>query len=369
MVAVVGAGPAGLAVAAALDRRGITHVVFDRADEVGASWRERYDSLRLHTARRLSALPGLPIPTRFGRWVRRDDVRSYLRSYAARFGIEPRFGVEVTALGRLDDGGWRVKTSEGPREARAVVVATGLCHTPYVPDWPGLSGYTGLFSHATTYRSPEAYAGRSVLVVGPGNTGAEIATELSRVATVELSVRGRPNLVRRATLGIPSQYVGIALSRLPERVLNHVLALLRRLTVPDLTAYGLPAPDGDGYSHFLRTGTRPILDHGFVAAVQAGRIAVVPAVESFDGDEVRLADGSVRRPDAVIAATGYRTGLDRLVGSLPVLDERGMPLVHGGDTLPEAPGLFFVGIEHELTGLLRLIGAEAVAVARTLART
>ena len=130
----------------------------------------------------------------------------------------------------------------------------------------------------------------------------------------------------------------------------------------------MSAPAGDGFTQFLRTRTVPILDHGLVRAVRARKITVVAAVEGFKGTDVRLADGTACRPDAVIAATGYRPDLEALVGHLGVLDVRGMPRVHGSRTLPQAPGLYFAGIVVELAGLLREITLEARAVGRTLAR-
>jgi putative flavoprotein involved in K+ transport len=166
---------------------------------------------------------------------------------------------------------------------------------------------------------------------------------------------------------VPSQVIGVALSRLPESVLNPVLGLLRRATVPDLRAFGLPAPSRNGYSQFLRSQTLPILDHGFVAAVREHRIAVVPAVTGFAAGRVRLADGQTVAPDDVIAATGYRPALQGMVGHLGVLDERGLPRTRGARTVPGCDGLYFVGISVQLSGLLREIGREARAVAEALA--
>jgi putative flavoprotein involved in K+ transport len=364
---VVGAGPAGLAVAAMLGRQGMSCTVLERAASVGAAWQGRYDSLRLHTVRWLSGLPGAGIPRRYGQWVARDDLLAYLRGYADRFGVHPEFGVEVT---RLDRAGadWRLETSAGLRLASVVIVATGYSRAPHVPDWPGREGFPGTLLHSSDYREPSPYRGRHVLVVGAGNSAAEIAVDLVGVrARVDLSVRTPPNIVRRDTLGMPSQLLGVALKRAPERVMNPVATVLRRLTVPDLSPYGLPAPTGDGFTQFLRTRTVPILDHGFVRAIRAKDIRVVAAVDRFDEAEVRLGDGSTLRPDAVISATGYRPDLDSLVGHLGVLDERGMPRVHGANTPPHLPGLYFVGVTVELAGLLREIGLEARAVARALA--
>jgi putative flavoprotein involved in K+ transport len=335
---IVGAGPAGLAVAALLGRRGSPYTVLDRGTGVGASWRSRYDSLQLHTARWLSALPHASIPRRYGPWVRRDDLVAYLEDYARRFEIEPELGIEVTRI-QPHASGWRVETSDGTREAERVVLATGYCNAPHMPDWPGWDTFPGPLLRSADYREPSSYRDKRVLVVGAGNSAAEIAVDLAGVgADVQLSVRTPPNIVRRDTLGVPSQLFGIVLRRLPESVNNPVGSVLRRLTVPDLSGYGLPAPV-DGFSKFLRSQTIPILDHGFVATLRQGRITVVPAVESLQEQDVRLADGSVVRPDAIIAATGYRPDLGRLVGDLGVLDESGQPRVHGAQTLPEAPGL------------------------------
>ncbi|HEY5151221.1 MAG TPA: NAD(P)/FAD-dependent oxidoreductase, partial [Mycobacterium sp.] len=240
---VVGAGPAGLAVAAALHDRGAPCIVLDQGAGVGAAWRERYDSLHLHTARWLSGLPGGRIPKKFGPWVSRDDFVTFLGDYADQHGVRPEFGVTVERIDR-DDDGWRVQTSRGARQAGAVVVATGYCRQPHIPEWPGRAGFTGTLVHSAAYREPSPYAGRRVLVVGAGNSAADIAVELLRVgAHVTLSVRTPPNIVRRDTLGVPSQVIGIALGHLPERAKDPVVGILRRVAVPDLTRQGLPAPD------------------------------------------------------------------------------------------------------------------------------
>ena len=207
-----------------------------------------------------------------------------------------------------------------------------------------------------------------MLVVGAGNSAAEIALDLAGVAArVDLSVRTPPNIVRRDTFGVPSQLLGVGLKHVPERVMNPLTSALRRVSVPDLSAHGLPRPPRDGFTQFLRTRTVPILDHGFVDAVRRGLIRVVANVESLDGDSVRLADGSALTPDAVLCATGYRTGLEPMVGHLGVLDEQGIPRIHGPQTLPDLPGLYVVGITIELAGLLREIGLEARAVGRAIA--
>ncbi|MDT0614274.1 flavin-containing monooxygenase [Streptomyces lancefieldiae] len=370
-VYVIGAGPGGLAVAHALRVRGLRAVVLERADHVGASWRRHYDRLRLHTTRRMSALPGLAMPRRFGRWVARDDVVRYLEKYAEHHQLEIVTGVEVSRVERAPDGtGWLLHASGG-REltGAAVVVATGYNHTPRLPDWPGRDTYPGGLRHAAEYRNAAPYAGRDVLVVGVGNTGAEIAVDLVEggAARVRLSVRTAPHIVRRSTAGWPAQYTGVLCRRLPVGLVDRLARPVARISVPDLSAHGLPRP-GTGLYSRVAEGAIPVQDVGLIDAVRAGRVEVVAAVDGFEDGKVLLADGTRLAPDAVIAATGYRRGLEGLVGHLGVLDAAGRPLVRGGHTAAGAPGLYFTGFTNPLSGMLRELALDAARIAKAVAR-
>jgi putative flavoprotein involved in K+ transport len=369
-VVLIGAGAAGLGTAAELRRRGIPAVVLERGDDVAAAWRERYDSLRLHTVRSLSGLPRKPIPRDEGRWVSRNGVVRYLERYAAENALDIRTGTAVTRLG-LANGGWRVSTTNGELAADAVVVATGYSNVPLLPEWPGRSTFAGELIHSADYRSAEAFRGRDVLVVGSGNSGAEIATNLADggASRVRLSVRTPPQIARRDRAGIPAQVLGLALGRLPVRAGDAIGRALRKLTIPDLTELGLPRPEVGPASHFRATGHIPILDIGIVAAVRERRVEVVAGVDAFRPDGVVLSDGSVIHPDAVIAATGFRPGLEPLVGHLGVLDARGRPVAHNAQTNPRAPNLYFVGFRLFLGGTLWEAGRAARGVARVISRS
>ncbi|MEO3841134.1 NAD(P)/FAD-dependent oxidoreductase [Streptomyces sp. B22F1] len=372
---VVGGGPAGLATAAALRAAGVRAVVLERGARVGDSWRRHYDGLRLHTPRRMSGLPGMPLPRRYGRWVGRDQLAHYLEEYAEAHQLEIVYNVEAARVDRAGPGsasgsGWTVAATGGRvLDGRRVVVATGYCHTPYVPDWPGRDTYRGELLHAAYYRNPAPYEGKDVLVVGGGNTGAEIAVELAAggAKRVRLAVRTLPHVVRRPAAGWCA-VAGRRLSgALPARTVDRLAGRVSRIGLPDLGAYGLPRPASGLYTR-LREGAVPVVDTGLVAAVRDRRVLPVPAVAALDGDGVILADGDRAEPDTVIAATGWRRGLEELVGHLGVLDPRGLPRA-GGHRSPEgARGLHFVGFTGPASGSLREIGAEAEELARKVAK-
>ncbi|MFE7367145.1 flavin-containing monooxygenase [Streptomyces anulatus] len=371
-VYVIGGGPGGLAVAASLRARGVRAVVLEKSDRVGASWRGHYDRLHLHTTRRWSALPGLRMPRAFGRWVGRDDVVRYLEKYTEHHELEVVTGVGVTRIDRAPDGSgdWQL-TATGGRvlRGRAVVVATGFNHTPRIPDWPGRDTFTGELLHAAAYRNPAPYADRDVLVVGIGNTGAEIAADLAEggASRVRIAVRTVPHIVRRSTAGWPAQATGILVRRLPVRLVDRAGAVMSRISVPDLAAQGLPRPDTGLYSR-VRQGAIPVQDVGLIDAVRSGAVTPVAAVASFDKDTVVLADGTRLTPDAVIAATGYDRALEPLLGHLDVLDGRGRPVAHGGRSPKGAPGLYFTGFTNPISGMLREMALDAERIAKRVAR-
>jgi putative flavoprotein involved in K+ transport len=367
-VVVVGAGPGGIAVAAELERRGVPVSLLDRAAEVGANWRRQYDRLSLNTARWSAHLPGERIPRRAGYWPTRDDFVAYLDRYVERRPLDLRLGVEVERVETAAHG-WSLKTSAGPLEAREVVVATGSCNTPLVPSWPGMEEFAGEIVHSCEYGGPERFAGRDVLVVGAGNSGAEIASDLGehRVASVRLSVRTPPNLLPRWAFLLPPEIFSRLVEAMPERLVDGSLALLRRLLVGDLTRYGLQMPERGFYRTLLKARVTPIVDIGLVRALKRGSVEIVAAVEAFERRDVLLADGRRLSPDAVIAATGYNRDLESLVGHLGVLDEEGMPLAQGAAP-PALPGLHFLGFAHPSGSSLRELRIDARRLARAIAR-
>ncbi len=368
-VAVIGAGPGGLAAAAALKQVGIDALVLDREPQLGASWRRHYERLHLHTTRSLSALPGLPISKAYGSFVARADVVRYLDDYARHHALAFRFGTAVERLERAD-AGWRLITPAGALAASSVVVATGYSNAPHLPDWRGRATFPGELIHASAYRNASPYRGKDVLVVGTGNTGAEIAVDLVEggAASVKLSARTPPNIVPRQVAGIPTQALGILLRPLPAWIVDPIVAVFSRITLGDLTRYGVPKPPRGMYTQVLRDGVLPILDVGLVAALKRGQVELVQGVEGFEGADVLLTGGRRVRPQAVVAATGYRRGLEELCGHLGVLDPRGCPTIHGSQVHPDAPGVYFAGFTNPVSGALRELAKQSVRISRAIRR-
>ncbi|MBV9909966.1 MAG: NAD(P)/FAD-dependent oxidoreductase, partial [Hyphomicrobiales bacterium] len=160
---IIGAGPAGLATAAAFRTRGVNAAILEKSNAVGAVWRRHYDRLHLHTDRARSGLPGLPIPKACGRYPSRAQVVEYLEAYAAKFNLKPIFNAPVRAV-RRDGRAWRAEADENSRSAPIVVVATGWADYPYAPAWPGMETFGGPVLHSSVYRNPTPFVGKRVLV-------------------------------------------------------------------------------------------------------------------------------------------------------------------------------------------------------------
>ena len=237
-------------------------------------------------------------------------------------------------------------------------MASGYTRVPYLPRWPGT--FDGPMVHSAEYRNPRPYRGQDVLVVGAGNSGTEIAVDLaeSGAGRFRVAVRTRQTSSGRHQ-GFPHPVDRDCVQHLPPRLLDPLILALRRATIPDLTAYGLPRPSTP-FSQFQRTATVPIIDVSFVDAVRSRAVEVVPGVTALEGRAVVLADGSRMYPDAIVAATGYRPGLESLVGHVTAIGEHGIP--------SPQPHLHFMGVGIPLSGHLRQIGKDARQTAASVAR-
>lgn len=355
-VAIVGAGPAGLAVAACLARAGVPFIILERNAAVGSSWRRHYARLHLHTIKQLSALPYLPFAAEEPRYVSRDRVIAYLERYAAEFGLKPRFGETVRAV-RRDTDGWRLESTNLSLHARHVVVASGLNAEPVRPDIAGLDRFPGRVLHSGDYLSAAPFAGQSVLVIGMGNTGAEIALDLAEArARPTLSLRGGVHTAPRDLFGIPIQRVALATAWLPRALLDTIFPVILDAALGWPQRHGIRRPAQGLLEQIALAGKIPVLDVGTMRNIAEGKIAIVPGIKTLTEDGAVFTNGRMARFDAIVLATGFRPNYrDFLDADVTPASEASVQ------------GLHFVGFRSPVTGLLREISREAIAVAARIA--
>ncbi len=357
-VVVVGAGPAGLAVSHELAARGIEHVILE-AGSVGESWRRYYDDLVLHTGKHLSALPGRPFRRSDPTFVPRARFVSYLEAYARTFALPVVEGVTVAEAHRAD-GAWVVRTSDDVWTSASLVVATGIASSPVIPPFPGRDRFQGRIHHSIDYRRPDDSFGRNVLVVGAGNSGAEIAAELGGAGvSTTISIRSGVVVVPRDIAGIPSQYIGYALRRLPRVIARPIVGFVTARRARRLPP-ALPRSDASPLD------VLPLIGMHLPDAIDDGSVRVRPGVESFTERGVRFVDGSEAPFDEVILATGFVAAIGFLG---PDVHRDGRGFARRSDRVASAdePALYFVGHEYDASGGLANIRRDAPAAARQVA--
>jgi putative flavoprotein involved in K+ transport len=361
-VAVVGAGPAGLAAARELKVRGIDPIVLERGSAAGHTWENLYDSLRLHTGKHLSHLPGLRFPRQTPLFPHRDDFLAYLRRYQRHFGLNIQTGTEVLcARPRSENHGWILTTPGGDLIVDAVVFATGIVAKPLIPDIPGREQYRGIVLHSSDYRRPDPFIGMRVLVVGVGNSGGEIGSELARSgATVSVSVRSGANVVPLTLLGIPIQYLATVLRKLPVSWQTRITRAVSRMNEKRRGPPVLPRPKHGPLDAI------PLIGFHLEDAIREGRIRVLPCIQEFTTDGVRFVDGSTAPFDAIILATGFRPALQPLEG-LVRTDQGGFALRTDRVTSADQPRLWFVGHNYDSGGGIQNICKDAPLAADRIA--
>ncbi|MGE5264928.1 MAG: flavin-containing monooxygenase [Acidobacteriota bacterium] len=364
---IIGAGPAGLAVAACLKRAAVPALILEQGDKVGATWHRHYDRLHLHTDKAHSALPFVPFPRACPRYPSRLQVIDYLEMYARQFQIEPRFGQQVVAA-RPADGVWQVQTQDAHYQALNLVIATGYNREPYFPSWPGQASFHGTLLHSSQYRTGEPFKHQTVLVVGFGNSGGEIAIDLwEQGAQPSLAVHSPVNVIPRELFGIPILAISIVQSKLPPRAADALNAPILRAVVGDLTRYGLRQLPHGPLTQIHRDGRVPLIDVGTIRLIKRGQIIVCPGIERFTEEGVIFTDGNQRKFDAVILATGYRPRVNAFLEGTPATyDENGTPTSSGQEA--PMPGLYFCGYYVSPTGMLREIALEARRISAAIAR-
>lgn len=305
---IIGAGPGGLSAARALKAQGLPYEQFERHHDVGGLWdmdnpgSPIYESAHFISSRDLSGFMGFPMPKHFPDYPSHRQILSYVRSFADAYGLRAaiRLGTGVNQVRKDAAGHWVVELGDGSRRRyKAVVCATGCNWDPNLPKFEGQFGCE--LRHSVTYRSGDEFRGKRVLVVGAGNSGADIACDAATHADrAFISVRRGYHFIPKHIFGMPADEFGESGPHLPLWLARPVMTGLLRLITGDLTRFGLPRPD-----HRLFE-SHPLMNSQLLHHLQHGNIAVKPDISHLDGQAVVFKDGSREEVDLVLCATGYR---------------------------------------------------------------
>ena len=362
---VIGAGAAGLAVAKNFQDSGIEFDVFDRHDDVGGLWgygrpySAVYASTRLISSKPMTEFRGFPMPGEFPDYPGHDAVFHYLKSYADYYNLRAHisFNTEVRYVRRIGDR-WEVEYASGEKRLYGgLVLSSGFAWDPNYPDLPG--SFHGQSLHSFDYKTPDFTTGKSVLVIGGGNSGCDIAADVGRYASrTFFSVRRGYHFIPRYVFGIPSDQFGEVSIKLgtPVRVRQWINQIIVRLLLGDPVKLGLPKPDHRIFE------SHPIVNAEVLDEIRTGCVSPKPDVTELRGEKVLFKDGSEEPIDIVIFATGYKI-------SFPYLESHHLDGVNGTPQLylhvfhPSYDNLFVVGMIQPDSGVWGLMDDQARLIA------
>ena len=371
-VCVIGAGLSGLAALKKLRDRGVEVEAFEIGSDIGGNWRygndtgrsPAYASLHIDTSKERFQFADFPMPKHFPVYPHHTQVLEYLEAYAKRFGLKGaiRFRTEVVSVNPVADDQWdvelrNVETDEREvRSFRGVVVANGHHWLPNLPETDG--PFEGDIVHAQEYRTPEPFIGKDVVVEGVGNTGVDIACDLSwHAKSVTLSTRSGAHVLPRYILGRPLDRLSTRLSsRMPLAMQQSIYSALLFAVRGRQEEYGFPIPDAPVLAQ------HPTVSQDVLRLVKEGHIEVQRGISRTTEREVVFADGTSKRCDAIIYATGYRVSFPFLDEDVLRVDDNHVDL-YKRVVPPDWPGLYFVGLIQPVGALPPLAEAQARWVA------
>jgi thioredoxin reductase len=367
---IIGAGPSGLTTAKALKARGIPFDCFEASDDVGGVWYYKnptgmsaaYRGLHINTSKHRMQFSDFPMPAAWPNFCHHSLVFAYFRDYADHFGLRPHitFQTKVEHADRGADGVWSIRLSNGEtRDYDALFVCNGHHWDPQWPEPPFPGQFNGRVMHAHDYKGDEDFRGKRVVVVGMGNSGLDIAVELSyQAAKTFLSMRRGAHIVPKYILGRPLD--AWVLPWAPVAVTRVLMSIMLRLAVGPITQYGIPKPEHG-----------PLSSHPAISSAILDRLAhrdIEPKsnIAALDGDCIHFTDGSVEEADVLIYATGYKVSFPFFDPGFLAAKDNDLPL-YLRMVRPEIPNLFFIGLYQPLGAIFPIAEQQAILAAEFLA--
>ncbi|MPY56572.1 NAD(P)/FAD-dependent oxidoreductase [Streptomyces spongiae] len=358
----VGAGPAGLAVARALAERDLPYTHIERHTGPGGLWdinnpgSPMYESAHFISSKTLSGFGGHPMPDHFADYPPHRQILSYLTSFAEAYGLRERieFGTEVRTVEKNTDGTWTVTRADGRASVHAqVVMCTGSQWHPNIPEIPG--EFTGEIRHTVTYRSADELRGKRVLVVGAGNSGLDIACDAARTADhAVISMRRGYWFIPKHLFGRPVDTIAAGGPHLPMWLQQKVFGTLLRLLNGDPRRLGLQKPDHKLFE------THPAINTMLLHHLQHGDITARPGIVRTDGRTVHFTDGTSDEFDLILLATGY---VHRVPAAQKYFGDEQHPDLYLSSFSRDHEGLFGVGFVETNSGAYQLFDSQAQLIA------
>ncbi|XP_038707193.1 probable indole-3-pyruvate monooxygenase YUCCA10 [Tripterygium wilfordii] len=365
MVVIVGAGPSGLATSACLGD--IPHVILEREDCYASLWKKRsYDRLSLHLAKEFCHLPLMPLPPKSPTYLSKKEFIEYLDRYVSEFKINSRFhqSVESASYDEVEKR-WVIEyknTLSGEVKvlvAKFLVVASGENNEGYIPNIPGLETFQGEIMHSSIYKCGLAFRDQNVLVVGSGNSGMEIAYDVSNYgALTSIVIKSSFHVL---TKGMVRLGMLLLMKKLPLWLVDFIVTSLALYAYGDLTRFGIRRPKSGPFYLKSTTGRSAVIDVGTVQKIKNGDIDVVPAITMVKENSVVFENGIERQFDAIVFATGYRSLANTWLKDYKYgLNAKGLPKNSFPNHWKGENNLYVAGLSRRgLEG----VGKDAIAIA------
>ncbi len=343
-----------------LRKAGVPFRILEKGTGPGQSWRHLYDSLRLHTGKHLSGLPGLRFSSETPLFPNRQQFVDYLEEYVRRFELPVETGCEVKRA-RWREDSWELETTNGNCRAGRLILATGIISNPVRATFPGMEHFSGTVIHSVEYRNAERWKEARVLVVGVGNSGAEIAAELARAGvSVSISVRSGAHCMPLVQFGVPIQYWSAILEKFPGGVRDTIVRLSGAMTRLRRGAPVLPVPPWPPLEK------PPVIGFALAEGIRSGKIALHPGISRAGASEVVFADGAEKEFDAIILATGFRAAVSFMEERFES-DRVGFP-VSDRVRCSTLPNCWVLGHRYAAVGALANIRRDAMRLREEIVR-